>query len=143
MAGFMVYITSITLMWHCVYIHIKGSMKSGLDNILSCQTLHSRIILTILLETRYQHVAHCFFFRGEESTVHRGRMPPPPMPLAYLILQAVMLQFHHALLCGYDLSHPLVQSDLLRMISYLIGDQRDDAHMAEQEEIPEAAAPPT
>jgi hypothetical protein len=54
-----------------------------------------------------------------------------------------MLQFHHALLCGYDLSHPLVQSDLLRMISYLIGDQRDDAHMAEQEEMPEAATPPT
>jgi hypothetical protein len=52
----------------------------------------------------------CFFFREEESTVHRGRMPPPPMPLSYLILQAVMLQFHHALLCGYDLSHPLVQS---------------------------------
>jgi hypothetical protein len=65
------------------------------------------------------------------------------MPLAYLILQVVMLQFHHALLCGYDLSHPLVQSDLLRMISYLIGDQRDDAHMAEQEEMPEAATPPT
>jgi hypothetical protein len=65
------------------------------------------------------------------------------MPLVYLILQVVMLQFHHALLCGYDLSHPLVQSDLLRMISYLIGDQRDDAHMAEQEEMPEAATPPT
>jgi hypothetical protein len=65
------------------------------------------------------------------------------MPLAYLILQAIMLQFYHALLCGYDLSHPLVQSDLLRMISYLIGDQCDDTHMAEQEEIPEAVAPPT
>jgi hypothetical protein len=117
-------------------------MKSGLDTILSCQTLHSRIVHIILLDTRYQHVAHRFF-REEESTVHRGRMPPPSMPLAYLILQAVMLQFHHALLCGYDLLHPLVQSDLLRMISYLIGDQRDDVHMAEQEKIPEAAVPPT
>jgi hypothetical protein len=29
------------------------------------------------------------------------------------------------------------------MISYLIGDQRDDTHMAEQEEIQEAAAPST
>jgi hypothetical protein len=117
-------------------------MKKGLDTILSCQTLHSRIVLTILLETRYRHIAHRFFFCEEESTVHRGRMPPPPMPLAYLILQAVMLQFHHALLCGYDLSHPFVQSHLLRMISYLIEDQRDDAHMAKQEEIPEAATPP-
>jgi hypothetical protein len=130
-------------MWHCVYIHIKGSMKMCLDTIISCQTLLSRIVLTILLETRYRHDAHCFFFREEESTAHQGRMPPPPMPLAYLILRAVMMQFHHTLLCGYDLSHPLVQSDLLWMISYLIGDQRDDAHMAEQEEIPEAAAPPT
>jgi hypothetical protein len=88
-------------------------------------------------------VAYRFFFRGKESTVHRDRMPPPPMPLAYLILQAVILQFYHALLCRYDLSHPLVQSDLLWMISYLIGDQRDDGHMAEQEEISEAATPPT
>jgi hypothetical protein len=134
MVDFIVYITSITLMWHCVSIHIKGSMKSGLDTILSCQTLYSRIVHTILLETRYQHVAHRFFFCAEESTVHRGRMLPPPMPLAYLILQAIMLQFHHALLCGYNLSHPLVQSDLLWMISYLIGDQCDDAHMAEQED---------
>jgi hypothetical protein len=70
----MVYITSITLMWHCVYIHIKGSMKRGLDTILSCQTLLSRIVLIILLETRYRHVAHRFFFREEESTVHRGIM---------------------------------------------------------------------
>jgi hypothetical protein len=29
-------------------------------------------------------------------------MAPPPMPLAYLILQSVMLQFHHALLYGLD-----------------------------------------
>jgi hypothetical protein len=78
-------------MWHCVYIHIKGSMKRGLNTIISCQTLLSRIVLTILLETRYQHVARRFFFREEESTVHRGRMSSPPMPLAYLILQAVML----------------------------------------------------
>jgi hypothetical protein len=70
MAGFMVYITSITLMWHYVYIHIKGSMKMCLDNILSRQTLLSRIVLTILLEIHYWHVAHRFFFREEESTVH-------------------------------------------------------------------------
>jgi uncharacterized membrane protein len=51
MAGFMVYITSITLTWHYVYIHIKGSIKSGLNTILSRQTLHYRIVLTILFET--------------------------------------------------------------------------------------------
>jgi hypothetical protein len=51
----MVYMTSITLTWHYVYIHIKGSMKMGLDTIISGQTLHSRIVLTILLETRYLH----------------------------------------------------------------------------------------
>jgi uncharacterized membrane protein len=51
MAGFMVYITSITLTWHYVYIHIKGSIKSGLNTILSRQTLHYRIVLTVLFET--------------------------------------------------------------------------------------------
>jgi hypothetical protein len=61
------------------------------------------------------------------------------MPLAYLILQSVMLQFHHALLCGLDLSHPMVQHDLLHMISFLLGDQPHDAHM--EEAIPDAAAP--
>jgi hypothetical protein len=126
----------------CIYTYERIN-ENALDTILSRQTLLSRIVLTILLETRYQHDAHRFFFREEESTVHRGRMLPPSMPLAYLILQAIIQKFYRALLCGYDLSHPPIQSDLLRMISYLVGDQRDDAHMAEQEEIPEAAAPPT
>jgi hypothetical protein len=66
-------------------------------------------------------------------------MAPSPMPLAYLILQSVMLQFHHALLCGLDLSHPMVQHYLLRMILFLLGDQPHDAYM--EEAIPEAAAP--
>jgi hypothetical protein len=50
-----------------------------------------------------------------------------------------MLQFYHALLCGLDLSHPMVQHDLQRMIPFLLGDQPHDAHM--EEAIPEAAVP--
>jgi hypothetical protein len=61
------------------------------------------------------------------------------MPLAYLILQSVMLQFHHALLYGLDLSHPIIQHDLLRMISFLLKNQPHDAHM--KEAILEAAVP--
>jgi hypothetical protein len=61
------------------------------------------------------------------------------MPLAYLILQLVMLQFYYALFCGLDLSHPIVQHDLLCIILFLLGDQPHDAHM--EEAIPEAAVP--